>query len=378
MRITLVTETYFPQVNGVSRTLGQLVRILKESGDTVQLIHPNYGESAQSPQDLVIWAMPIPNYKEVVMPIPPFGKVHKAIKSFAPDLVHIATEATLGLDTLRFVRKQQIPVVSSFHTNFDQYAHHYNMAWLNGTAWRYLRWFHNRTLETYVPSLATIKDLETRGFERLVLWQRGVHADVFSPDRENRAALRAKYNFRPDDVVIGHVSRLAPEKNVGLLSDALKQVLQQRPSAKVLIVGDGPSRPNLEKALGEHATFAGYRSGEDLADHYAACDLFAFSSLTETFGNVVLEAMASGLPVVAVRAGGVGETVKPGLTGLLIEPTDEAFKLAESLISLIDDPNLRHQLAQNARQYALGQSWDEIMRGLRNRYLKILGVEHRE
>ncbi len=375
MRITLVTETYFPQVNGVSRTLGQLVRHMTEAGDTVQLIHPDYGEAPKNSHDLLVWSKAIPFYKEVVMPIPPFGHVHQAIKDFSPDLVHIATEATMGLSALRYVRKRQIPVVSSFHTNFDQYTRSYKVGFLNSSVWRYLRWFHNRTLETYVPSLATIAELEARGFERLVLWQRGVHADVFRPDRPGRESLRAQYGFKPEDVVIGHISRLAPEKNVGLLGEALKQVASQRPNVKILFVGDGPSRASLERSLGKVAVFAGYRSGDDLADHYSACDLFAFSSLTETFGNVVLEAMASGLPVVAVRAGGVGDTVQAGRTGLLVEPTDHASKLAEALIALVDDSNLRQAMAKNAREYALGQSWDTIMAGLRNRYRSVLGLE---
>ncbi len=374
MRITLVTETYFPQVNGVSRTLGQLVRCMIEAGDTVQLIHPDYGEDPKHPHDLLVWSKVLPFYKEVVLPIPPFGHVHRAIKSFAPDIVHIATEATLGLSALRYVLKRQIPVVSSFHTNFDQYTSHYRMGFANSTVWRYLRWFHNRTLETYVPSRATINELEARRFERLVLWQRGVHAEVFRPDRPGRESLRTQYGFGPDDVVIGHVSRLAAEKNVGLLGDALIQVAEQRPNVKILFVGDGPARASLEKALAKIAIFAGYRSGDDLADHYAACDLFAFASLTETFGNVVLEAMASGLPVVAVRAGGVGDTVQPEKTGLLIEPTDPASKLAEALISLVDDRFRRIDLASNARDYALRQSWDAIMLGLRDRYRAVLGL----
>ena len=374
MRITLVTETYFPQVNGVSRTLGQLVRHLIEAGDTVQLIHPDYGETRQSEHDLLVWSKVLLFYKEVVVPIPPFGHVHRAIKMFAPDIVHIATEATLGLSALRYVRKRQIPVVSSFHTNFDQYTRHYRLGFTNGTVWKYLRWFHNRTAETYVPSNATISELAARGFERLVLWQRGVHADVFRPDRPGRETLRTQYSFQPDNVVIGHVSRLAPEKNVGLLGDALRQVVSQRPNVKILFVGDGPSRPSLEKALGKIAVFAGYRSGDDLADHYSACDLFAFASLTETFGNVVLEAMSSGLPVVAVRAGGVGDTVQDDKTGLLVEPTDPASKLAEALITLVDDQVRRNRLSKNAREYALEQSWDAIMSNLRQRYRSVLGL----
>ena len=306
MRVSLVTDTYYPQVNGVSRTLGQLVRYLTERGDEVQLFHPHYGQPPIEGNHVLVRSFPLPFYKELHLPIPPFGKVKRAIDAFRPDVVHIATEATLGLTLLRYCLAREIPAVSSFHTNFDQYSAHYRVGFLSGTIWRYLRWFHNRTLETYVPSRATIADLQARGFERLVLWPRGVDSKMFRPDRPGRDRVRGELGFTPGDVVVTYVSRIAAEKNFHYLADALQRVAASRPTARFLFVGDGPERPSLEARMGPHARFVGYRTGEDLADHYAAGDLFAFSSLTETFGNVVLEAMASGLPVVALKAGGVG------------------------------------------------------------------------
>jgi glycosyltransferase involved in cell wall biosynthesis len=238
-----------------------------------------------------------------------------------------------------------------------------------------LRWFHNRTRETYVPSQATIRMLEGLGFERLVLWKRGVDAAMFRPERAGRQEVRRALGWSPEDVVIAYVSRIAPEKNVDYLADALSVVVSRRPDARILMVGDGPSRTSLERRLGPHARFVGYRTGPDLADHYAAADLFAFSSLTETFGNVVLEAMASGLPVVALRAGGVGETVRPEETGLLVEPSEPPDRLAAALLSLIERPDERRRMAEAARRYAESQSWDAIMGGLRARYLSLVEGE---
>jgi len=372
MRVCLVTETYFPQVNGVSRTLGQLVRVLTEGGDVVQVIHPDYGEAAGH-QTHLVRSVQLPFYKELYLPLPPFGGVRKAIDVFRPDVVHLATEATLGLSVLRHVLARKIPTVSSFHTNFDQYSSHYRVGFARGTIWRYLRWFHNRTRETYVPSRATIADLEARGFERLVLWPRGVDASLFSPDRPGRLAVRASLGFQPDDVVVAYVSRIAPEKNIGYLADALALVQKVRPDVRLLFVGDGPARPDLERRMGPNARFVGYRTGADLADHYAAADVFAFTSLTETFGNVVLEAMASGLPVVALRAGGVGDTVRPGETGTLVEPDAPPSEFADAVIRLIDNPLLRRRTSEAARAYAQSQSWDEIMGALRERYLCAIG-----
>lgn len=374
MRITLVTETFAPQVNGVSRTLGQLVRVLHESGDAVQVIHPDYhGEAVPMAGVLAVPArsMRLPFYRELHLPLPPFGSVFRAVDAFAPELIHVATEATLGWAMLRYARRRSIPVVSSFHTNFDQYALHYGVGFLNAIVWRYLRWFHNNTAETYVPSNATIHDLEARGFERLALWPRGVDSGLFRPDRCGRARVREALGVGPGDVVIAHVSRIAAEKNVGYLAEALQGVLRTRPRVRLLIVGDGPERPALEERLGAGAHFAGYRRGEDLADHYAAADLFAFASKTETFGNVILEAMASGLPVVALRAGGPGGIVRDGETGRLVDPDAPPEAFRDALLPLIDDDELRRRQAVAAKAYALSQSWDSIMSGLRERYAAI-------
>ncbi|MDB5349550.1 MAG: glycosyltransferase [Planctomycetota bacterium] len=373
MRVTLVTETYFPQVNGVSRTLGQLVRVLRAAGDHVQLVHPDYGAPAESPDDQLVRSIRVPFYQELRLPLPPFRTALRAIDEFEPDILHIATEATLGLAALRHALSRKIPVVSSFHTNFDQYTNHYGVGWTRGALWQYFRWFHNQTRQTYVPSLATISELEAKGLKRLVLWPRGVDGTLFRPDRSGREDIRRSLGFTPEDVVIGHVSRIAVEKNVAYLGESLERVASLRPNARVLIVGDGPARPDLEAKLAGVARFVGYRTGDDLADHYAAADLFAFASLTETFGNVILEAMASGLPVVAVRSGGPGEIIQPGETGLLVAPDAPASVFADALIGLVDDATARARMSASARAYALSQTWEAIMRALRDRYEAIVG-----
>jgi glycosyltransferase involved in cell wall biosynthesis len=375
MRVTMVTETYFPQVNGVSRTPGQLVGHLSAAGDTVQIVLPDYGAATEHEPTHRVRSISLPFYKELHLPLPPFGAAHRAIDRFRPDLIHIATEATLGLSVLRHASRRAIPVVSSFHTNFDQYSHHYGVGWARGTIWRYLRWFHNRTRETYVPSRPTIAALEARGFERLVLWPRGVDGRLFRPDRPGRDAVRRALGFGPDEVVIGYVGRIAVEKNVSFLAEALARVAADRPGARFLFVGDGPARPEVERRMGPQARFVGYRGGDDLADHYAAADLFAFSSVTETFGNVVLEALASGLPVVALRAGGIADIVQPGVTGLLLEPDAAPEPFARALMTFVDDGELRQRYSGSARAYALSQSWDAIMGALRNRYLSVIGQE---
>jgi glycosyltransferase involved in cell wall biosynthesis len=372
MRVTLVTETYFPQVNGVSRTLGELVRFLRENGDDVQLIYPDYGAAVDREEVHAVRSIVLPFYRELRLPLPPFGRVHRAIDSFQPDVIHIATEATLGWSVLRRALRRRLAVVSSFHTNFDQYSGHYGVGWARAVIWRYLRWFHNNTRETYVPSETTITELAGRGFERVVLWRRGVDSSLFRPNRPGRLDVRRALGWAPEDVVITYVSRIAPEKNVDYLAAALAIVTSERPDVRLLLVGDGPSRPALEQRLGSIAHFAGYLQGAALSDHYAASDIFAFSSLTETFGNVVLEAMASGLPVVALRAGGVGESVHSGTTGILIDPSEPPTSFASALLRLVENPDQRTAMARAAREHALSQSWDAIMGGLRGRYQSVI------
>jgi glycosyltransferase involved in cell wall biosynthesis len=374
MRVSLISETYFPQINGVSRTLLHQAKGLRESGDAVQLVHPNYGEPAWGDQDHLVRSVSIPFYHDLRLPVPPFRAVRRALDAFRPDVIHLVTEATLGLNVLRYALARGIPVVSCFHTNFNQYVEHYGAAWAKKPVWRYLRWFHNRTSETYVPSRVTIAELEDLGFERLVYWPRGVDSEQFRPGRPGREATRQSLGFGPDDVVIGYVSRIAAEKNVGYLVDALRLVARSRPNVRFLIVGDGPGRSEMERQMGPKARFVGYQSGDRLADHYAASDLFAFSSLTETFGNVVLEAMASGLPVVALRAGGVGEIVQDETSGILIDATAHPERMAQALIDLADDEARRRRLAEAARRHAVSQDWHALIRTLRDRYHRVIAA----
>ena len=372
MRVTLVTETYFPQVNGVSRTLSELVRFLTQNGDDVQLIYPDYGmavDGERGPSGAVDRPAVLQGASS-----PAAAVCHgtRAIESFRPDVIHIATEATFGWSVLRRALRRRLAVVSSFHTNFDQYSLHYGVGWARALIWRYLRWFHNNTMETYVPSEKTIADLESRGFERAVLWRRGVDSSLFRPDRPGRHEVRRALGWSPDDVVISYVSRIAAKRTSITWPMPWRSWRRNGPMSAFSWLATGRLGRPSSSGSARFAHFAGYLQGEKLSDYYAASDIFAFSSLTETFGNVVLEAMASGLPVVAVRAGGVGETVRSGRTGILIEPSEPPATFASALLGLIDRPETRSEMAQAAREYALSQSWDAIMGGLRERYQRVI------
>lgn len=378
MKIALVTETFPPQINGVSRTLEQMARHAIRRGDEMMVVHPKYhsgersdigGESGRY-RDLELSAVPLPFYPEVILPRPPFGRMRRALDAFRPDIVHIATEAMLGHAALRHCRRRNWPVVSSFHTNFDTYAAHYRLGWTVPTVTRYLRWFHNRTEATYVPSRTMILKLAEQGFERLVLWSRGVDTTVFRPRQAERLAGRERLDIPATAFVVGHCGRLAPEKNVEYLAEAIERMLRLVMHAHAVIVGDGPSRAAIESrlksvpGLSRRVHFTGYLTGPRLADAYGLMDVFAFASRSETFGNVLLEAMATGLPVVALAEGGPADVVADGVTGRLLEPDAPPADMADILAEWSHLPATVRKMGESARAYAGTQSWEAIMEGL--------------
>ncbi len=372
LRISLVSETYFPQVNGVSRTLDRLVRYCSEQGDRVQLLIPSYNaNSAQLPCQVEKneWhSIALPFYKEVVLPVVTVGMVESSLKSFCPDLVHIATEGPLGWAALRAAKRLKLPAVSSYHTNFPQYLQTYHARFLEPTSWRYLRWFHNSTLATFCPSPSSRDLLEDKGFHNVGIWSRGVDNHRFNPGKRD-LELRRALGIGPDDTVMTYTGRIANEKNLEMLVDAWRE-LSDHDGCHLLFVGDGPLRARLERMNLPRTIFTGYRYGEELAKIYASSDLFVFPSLSETFGNVVLEAMASGLPVVAYNVQGPKDIVRESHTGLLVNDiTAEA--LASAIREMVNNRELLKQMGRQARAYAEGCTWEQIMGGMRNQYLKL-------
>lgn len=369
LRISLATETYFPQVNGVSRTLDHLVRHCAEQGDRVQLLLPSYDQNGQQLPPRVEkreWrSFPLPFYQEVVLPMVTVGMVARALNAFRPDLIHIATEGPLGWASLRAAKRLKIPVVSSYHTNFPQYLQTYNASFLEPLCWKYLRWFHNHTLATFCPSVSTRELIEEQGFENVDIWSRGVDNHRFHPGKRDHE-LRNSIGVGPDDRLLCYAGRLANEKNLEMLFDAWQE-LADHDNCHLLLIGDGPLRERLTARKAPRVIFAGYRYGEELASMYASSDLFVFPSLSETFGNVVLEAMASGLPVVAYDVQGPKDIVVDRSTGTLVSEIT-ANALAVGMREVLKNNDFRRTLGRQARIYAEQQTWELIMSGMRNRY----------
>ena len=374
MRIAIVTETFPPEVNGVAMTLGRIVEGLLQRGHAVQVVRPRQSsELLMEPRagldEVLSKGVPLPAYGELRFGLPAKNRLTKLWRDNRPDIVHVATEGPLGWSAVAAARKLQLPVTSSFHTNFHSYSHHYGMGLLKSPIETYLRKLHNRTQATMVPTQAMVQELRGRGFDNVTLVARGVATSLFKPERRSEA-LRAEWGAQPEDLVVMLVGRLAKEKNVALVVSAYQAIVARLPSAKLVLVGDGPLRESLEQACPQ-AIFAGVRKGEELAAYYASADLFLFASLTETFGNVVPEALASGLPVVSYSHAAASELIVNDYNGLLVEPGNaEAF--VRAAVTVASDRVQRERLRAAACGSVAHLAWDAIYDGFVNVLVQVL------
>ena len=362
LRIAIVTETFPPEVNGVAMTLGRIVEGLLRRGHAVQVVRPRQAkEGAPAARDgldqVLSKGIALPMYGELRFGLPSKNRLVRLWREQRPDVVHVVTEGPLGWSAVAAARALQLPITSSFHTNFHSYSQHYGMGILKAPIDGYLRKLHNRTLATMVPTRAMQQSLEQRGYKNVTVLSRGVATDLFNPAKRS-ASLRATWGVGPDDLVVLHVGRLAKEKNVSTVLAAFRAIQERVPSAKMVFVGDGPLRASLEAAC-PSAVFAGIQKGEDLAAHYASGDLFLFPSVTETFGNVVPEALASGLGVVAYTHAAAGELIHNGHSGVLVALGEEV-DFVSAAAQLAADPVQLQYLRQQARSSVAHMGWDSI------------------
>ncbi|MHB0887164.1 glycosyltransferase family 4 protein [Acidithiobacillus sp.] len=369
LHLALLTETFPPEVNGVARTLQRLVDELTAGGHRVSVLRPRQRKEVAGPHLFPATALPF--YPQLRMGWALPGQLSRHLRRLRPDLLHIATEGPLGLAALLAARRLGLPVVSSFHTNFDGYAQHYGLRILQDLARTYLRRFHNATLLTLVPSMGTQALLAERGFRNLALWRRGVDGSRFHPHFRDEG-LRAALGLRADDILLLNVGRLALEKNIPCVVEAFRALSQRWQGPQRLhlaLVGDGPLLAQLRREMTENMTLAGMQTGADLARWYASAELFCFPSCSETFGNVVLEAMASGLPVLAYDCPGVNEQFRHGEEGVLL-PRDGDFSAA--MEALCRDPDGRRAMGNRARQRADGCDWATVFDELLAHYQRVL------
>ncbi len=363
LRIALVTETYPPDINGVAHTVSKIVEGLRARGHELMLVRPRHHSDTEAAtdsryQEVLVRGAPIPMYKQLRMGLPAQGALHKLWLKQRPDLVHIATEGPLGWSASRAARKLKIPTSSDFRTNFHAYSQFYGFGWLKGAIVAYMRKFHNATHCTMVPTQGLMAELSKIGFDRLMVVPRGVDTEHFSPAKRDEQ-LRQSWGTNAETQVLLSVGRLAAEKNLDTVVRCFKSLRARGLPVKLVIVGDGPMRQALERSVPE-AIFAGTRTGQDLAKHYASADLFIFPSLTETFGNVTIEAMASGLAVVAYDHAAAGQLIEHRRNGMVLAPNQDA-QLFEAARQIVEDPALLAQVRLAARQTAVDRDWTSVI-----------------
>jgi glycosyltransferase involved in cell wall biosynthesis len=366
LRIALVTETFPPEVNGVAMTMGRIVEGLLQRSHEVQIVRPRQS-SADSPNkreglnEVLVKGIPIPFYKDLRFGLPSESRLIKLWQKHRPDVVHVVTEGPLGRSAVNAARKLNLPVTSSFHTNFHNYSSHYGIGLLKASIDAYLRMLHNRTMATLVPTNAMVQELQERGYKNVSLFSRGVAIDLFKPERRS-TALRKSWGANDRDVVVLYVGRLAKEKNVGLVLTAFSSIQSRLPTAKLVFVGDGPLHKSLQDACPK-AIFAGVRTGEELATYYASGDLFLFPSLTETFGNVVPEALASGLAVVAYDYAAAANLITHEHNGMVVALGEEMQFARTALVLATNNPKLlaiRQQAAPSVAHLDWGSVCDRF------------------
>jgi glycosyltransferase involved in cell wall biosynthesis len=351
MRVAMVTETYPPEINGVAMTMSRIVSGLQARGHTVQLIRPRQHSGdcpAEQPlfEEVLQRGMPIPRYDALKLGLPAKQALLRLWAKLRPDIVHVVTEGPLGWSALAAASKLKLPVTTDFHTNFHSYSTHYGVGWLKTPITAYLRKFHNKALSTLVPTESLRRELAVLGFRNLEVVARGVDTALFNPHRRS-AALRQEWGMKAGDPVALSVGRLAPEKNLPLVLRAYQLMRELQPRLRLVLVGDGPERARLARENPD-VIFAGMRIGEDLAAHYASADIFLFPSMTETYGNVTVEAMASGLAVVAYDYAAAQQHIRHGENGVLV-PFGAADDYVQAAAALANDVVRARALGAQAR-----------------------------
>ncbi len=361
MRIAMFSEVYWPMISGVSTTLTRTADALIRRGHQLRVYSAAYPLGDGMADRPEVHRSPGRTFflsPEVQWAAPDQAEITADLARFRPDLVHLATEFAMGYAGLRAARAIEAPIIASAHTDYERYAGRYGMRWAVGAGWLYLRWFYRHAHRVLTPSASFERHLRNRGIEHTGIWTRGVDADQFSPSFRS-ARYRQELGIGPDDLLVGYVGRIAPEKGVERLLDAWKSLAPRYPRAHLVFTGQGLMEPEIRRRALPRVHLTGMKRGIELATAYASADVFAMPSVTETFGNVTLEAMSAGVAPVAMAAGGIGEFGIDGVNVLLADPDqDGAFR--DALDRLLGNPALRRDLARGARTTALGRSWGPI------------------
>ena len=362
-RVAVLTESFLPKVDGVVKTSYLTIRYLQETGREVLIFAPDIAvDQVGDSRVIPLPSISLPQAPETRMALPN-PVVARHIEEFEPDLIHLFSPAAMSVNGMAVGRHLNLPVIANYQTDLPGYTEHYGFPILSGPVNRWLRYIHNGCHLTLAPTRTIIRELRAAGYRRVRHWGRGVNTERFNP-RHARPAMRARLlNGRdPDALLCVFVGRLANEKRIDLLLEAART-----PGIALTIVGDGALRETLERVFaGTDTHFTGYLIGDELAQAYASADVFVFPGERETFGQVIQEAMASGLPAVVVNAGGAPDVVRDGVSGIVVEPAAQAF--VEVIQHLRERPDIRRRMSRNARQTAEERPWSALMAQLEGYY----------
>jgi len=351
-----------------------MVKFMLENDVEFKIFGPTIDEPALEHEGdfVAVPSLSLPGRPEYRMSTSLSSEAKRHLREFKPDLVHIATPDVLGYKALRWAMDHQKPVVSSYHTHFTSYLKYYKLSFFEPLLWKYLNWFYSHCEQLYVPTSSMADWLKEMGVvTNLKIWARGINTEQFTPENRDEE-WRQKMGFKPDDIVVTFVSRLVWEKNLKLFSDVLNRLMEKYDHVKAMVVGDGPAGNELKQIL-PNAVYAGFLTGDDLSKAYASSDIFFFPSDTETFGNVTLEAMASGLPCVVADAVGSKSLVDHEENGYLA-PVEKSDLFYSYIDELVRNPGLRKKMADASRQKAGGYSWQNINGNLLNYYEQVLDL----
>jgi glycosyltransferase involved in cell wall biosynthesis len=373
VKIAFFTETFLPKVDGIVTRLTKTIEFLTKNGDEVIVFCPEGCPDSYKGATIVgVAAMPLPLYPELKLGLPG-PAVSDKLEEFKPDLVHVINPAVLGLGGIWLAKTNNIPLIASYHTHLPKYLEHYGMGMLEPLLWELLKAAHNQALLNLCTSTAMVNELEDKGIQRTALWQRGVDTENFRPElRSEKMREKLFGKYQNTDSLLIYVGRLSAEKQI----ERIKPVLDNIPGACLALVGDGPYRGQLEKIFENTKTnFIGYLSGEELASAYASGDIFLFPSSTETLGLVLLEAMASGCPVIGANKGGIPDIINNGINGCLYNPDEKdngERSLIEATKKILADKNKKEAMRKEARKEAEQWDWNQATLQLQKYYAETL------
>ncbi len=367
MRIAIFTDTYLPAINGVTKTLSKMKEYMDKQGIDYRIFIPGK-ENNVIDNTISFSSFEFFLYPECKIAIPRYRRIKESLDRFQPDIIHVVTPFSLGMMGLKYSKDNNVPLVASYHTDFPRYLQFYNLDFLENSLWYFFQWFHSQSMINFCPSRDTKDDLVSHGVKNVELWGRGIDTQAFHPNKRDKR-LRRKY-CKHNETLLLYVGRVSPEKELELLLEAAKILNTKNVKYKLVIVGDGPSKSQFESLNIDNVIYVGYKSGAELQTYYASADIFTFPSSSETYGNVILEAMASGLPVVSPYAGGIKENLIDGYNGVAFK-AGNCNDMAEKINNLIQNKGYRFTLMKNARDYTLSKSWNKIYDNLFNRYRTI-------